>query len=178
LNDQKKVQVERSTFVLATNLLLILLYWQWRPITAVIWSMHHPVGEAVLMGLFWLGWGIVLISTFTINHFDLFGLRQVYLHFRGHEYHYVKFTTTGLYKYVRHPIMLGFIIAFWVTPNMTIGHLLFSLATTVYTVMCVHFEEHDLRKFLGKPYEDYRLHVPTLIPLYKNRNVEADILML
>lgn len=168
------VQVERSTFVLIASLLLILLYWQWRPMTAVIWSVEHAAGKVVLMGLFWLGWGTALLSTFMINHFDLFGLRQVYLHLRDQEYHHAKFTTTGLYKYVRHPIMLGFIIAFWATPHMTSGHLLFAVATTVYILIGIQFEEHDLRHFLGKDYEDYRQRVPMLIPSCKKRNAETE----
>lgn len=156
--------VERSTYVLIASLLLILLFWQWRPMTAVIWNLEHTVDKAVLLGLFGLGWAIVLGSSFMINHFDLLGLRQVYLHLRGQEYHHVKFTTSGLYKYVRHPLMLGFIIAFWATPHMTSGHLLFAVATTVYILIGLQFEEHDLRRFLGKDYEDYRRRVPMLIP--------------
>jgi len=111
--------IERSTFVMVTSLMLLLIYWQWRPMTGVIWSTDHAIGKAVLTGLFWLGWLTVLLSTFMINHFDLFGLRQVWLYLRNQEYHHVKFQTTSLYKFVRHPIMLGFIIAFWATPCMT-----------------------------------------------------------
>lgn len=168
------VAVERSTFVLVTSLLLILLFWQWRPIGAVIWSVDRAVAKAALMGLFWIGWGTVLLSTFMINHFDLFGLRQVYFHLRNQEYHHVKFMTTGLYSYVRHPIMLGFIIAFWATPHMTAGHLLFSVATTAYIVIGVQFEEQDLLTFLGQDYEHYRRHVPMLIPFWKKRTAKTD----
>jgi protein-S-isoprenylcysteine O-methyltransferase Ste14 len=157
-------QVERSTFVLAASLLLILLYWQWRPMISVIWNVSHPVGRACLTGLFWCGWGVALASTFMIHHFDLFGLRQAYLYVCDREYQSVNFTTAWLYKYVRHPIMLGFIIAFWATPHMTAGHLLFAFVTTVYIVVGVQFEEHDLRKILGQTYEDYRNRVPMLIP--------------
>jgi protein-S-isoprenylcysteine O-methyltransferase Ste14 len=167
------VQVERSTFVLVASLLLFLLYWQWRPITAVIWNVEHPAGKAILISIFWLGWVMVLWSTFMINHFDLFGLRQVWFHLRNQEYHHVKFQTSSLYKYLRHPIMLGFIIAFWATPYMTAGHLLFAVATTTYILIGIQFEEHDLVQFLGKDYDDYRSRVPMLIPSLKRRNAQT-----
>jgi protein-S-isoprenylcysteine O-methyltransferase Ste14 len=169
-----KPEIERSTFVLIASLLLILLYWLWRPMPAVIWSIENPVGKAILIGLFWIGWIIVLSSTFMINHFDLFGLRQVYLHLHNKRYTHVKFTKAGLYKYIRHPLMLGFIVAFWATPYMTAGHLLFALATTAYIIIGIQFEEHDLRNFLGQDYEDYRRHVPMLIPLYMKKPAETN----
>ena len=149
------VPVERSTFVLAASLLLLLLYWRWRPMPGVIWGVEYPAGKALLLGLFWLGWVTVLLSTFIVNHFDLFGLRQVWLHLRNQEYHHVQFQTRSLYRYIRHPIMLGFIIAFWATPHMTAGHLLFAVATTVYIFIGIQFEEHDLVQLLGKNYDDY-----------------------
>ncbi len=164
------VQVERSTFVLIASLLLLLLYWQWRPMTTVMWSIEHDVGRMVLWGIFWFGWAIVLLSTFLINHFDLFGLRQVWLHLVGKEYHHVKFQTTGAYKHLRHPIMLGFIIAFWATPHMTAGHLLFAVATTAYILIGIQFEERDLVRFLGDDYKNYRQRVPMLIPSLKKRS--------
>lgn len=161
------VHIERSTFVLAASTILLLLYWQWRPITAVIWNVENPAGKSVLWMLFWLGWIMVVLSTFMINHFDLLGLRQVWLHLRGKEYHHVEFQTTILYKYLRHPVMLGFIIAFWATPQMSAGHLLFAVATTAYILVGIQFEEHDLIRFLGKDYEDYRRRVPMFVPLMK-----------
>lgn len=161
--------VERSTFVLAASLLLLLLYWWWCPMPGVIWSVENPGGKALLLGLFWLGWGIVLLSTFIVNHFDLFGLRQVWLHFRNQEYHHVHFQASSLYRYIRHPIMLGFIIAFWATPLMTAGHLLFAVVTTLYILIGIRLEEHDLVQLIGKDYEDYRRRVPMLIPFLRKR---------
>ncbi len=163
-------EVERSTFVLVASLLLLLLYWQWRPMTAVVWSVEGRIGTILLTGLFWLGWGVVLLSTFMIDHFDLFGLRQVFLPLQNKEYTGIKFKTTMLYKFVRHPIMLGFIIAFWATPHMTTGHLLFAAMTTVYIFMGLQFEEHDLKAAIGPDYEEYSRRVPMLIPCMKKRN--------
>ncbi len=165
--------VERSTFVLAASLLLLLLYWQWRPMTTAIWNLENPVGKALLWGLFGLGWLTVLLSTFLVNHFDLFGLRQVWLHLLNRQYHHVAFQTTTLYRYIRHPIMLGFIVAFWATPNMTAGHLLFAVGTTAYILMGIQFEEHDLVRFVGKDYEDYRKRVPMLVPFTKKQGART-----
>lgn len=158
--------VERSTYVLLSSLLLLLLYWQWRPMNDVIWSVEEPAGRVVLWAFFWFGWVITLLSSFMINHFDLFGLRQVYLYVRGQEYEPVPFKAAGLYRYVRHPLMLGFIIAFWATPHMTTGHLLFAIATTAYIAIAIHFEESDLRRFLGEQYERYAARVPMLLPKF------------
>jgi protein-S-isoprenylcysteine O-methyltransferase Ste14 len=146
-----------------------MLCWLWRPMPGVIWNIESPVGKVVLFGLFWLGWGTLLFSSFIINHFDLFGLRQVWLHIGNKEYHYVEFQTKSFYRYIRHPIMLGFIIAFWATPSMTAGHLLFASAMTAYILIGVQFEEHDLIQHLGKDYEDYQHQVPMFIPLMKKR---------
>ena len=144
--------VERSTFVLFTSLILILLYWQWRPMTGNIWTVENPAGHLILEILFWLGWVIVLVSTFMINHFDLFGLRQVYLYIKRKEYTPPDFHIPGFYKYLRHPVMLGFIIAFWATPEMTVGHLLFAIATTAYIFIGILLEERDLIHLYGEVY--------------------------
>jgi protein-S-isoprenylcysteine O-methyltransferase Ste14 len=162
-------EIERSTFVLLASLLLLLLYWQWRPMTGVIWSVESTVGTMILMSVFWLGWLIVLSSTFMINHFDLFGLRQVMLPLMNKEYTNVGFKTTMFYKFVRHPIMLGFIIAFWATPHMTVGHLLFAGVTTIYIFMGLQFEEHDLKHAIPE-YEEYRHEVPMLVPGMKHHH--------
>lgn len=156
--------IERSTYVLISSLLLFLLFWQWRTMPAVIWDVTWQPGRTALYVLFGLGWVTVLTATFMINHFDLFGLRQVYLAWRGQPYSDLRFRTSLLYRLVRHPIMLGFIVAFWATPTMTAGHLLFALATTGYILIALQFEEHDLTEALGDQYRDYRSRVPMLVP--------------
>lgn len=157
--------IERSTFVLLSSLALILLFWLWRPMTATVWNVENSAGRYLLWILFWLGWGLVLLGTFLINHFDLFGLRQVYLFFQGKEYTGLGFGTPLLYKIVRHPIMLGFIIAFWATPQMTVGHLVFALATTAYILIGIRLEERDMVDMYGSRYEEYRDKVSMLVPL-------------
>ena len=161
--------VERSTYVLLASLALVLLFWQWRPMLDVIWSVESPIGYYVLWGLFWLGWTLVLVSTFLINHFDLFGLRQVYLYQRGQSAGDLGFRTPGLYKLMRHPIMLGFITAFWATPRMTVGHLIFAIATTAYILIAIQLEERDLTNIHGQTYEDYRHRVSMLLPIPKRK---------
>jgi methanethiol S-methyltransferase len=156
--------VERSTYVLLSSLLLALLCWKWQAIPAVVWDVSSPLPRALLLALFALGWLIVLLSTFMINHFDLFGLRQVYLRLRGVDYTPPDFTRRALYGFVRHPIMLGFVIAFWATPHMSVGHLVFSIATTGYILVGIFLEERDLVKFIGPEYEAYREKVPMLFP--------------
>ncbi len=157
--------IERSTYVLLSSLILILLFWLWQPLPDTLWNIESGIWFALINSLFWLGWGIVFISTFMINHFDLFGLRQVYLHLKGKEITPIKFQKSGLYKYVRHPLMLGFIIAFWATPRMTLGHLIFSIATTAYIFVGIWFEERDLIRYHGDKYRKYRDQVHMIVPL-------------
>jgi len=157
--------IERSTYVLLSSLILILLFWLWQPLPDTLWNIESGIWFVLINSLFWLGWGIVFISTFMINHFDLFGLRQVYLHLKGKEITPIKFQKSGLYKYVRHPLMLGFIIAFWATPRMTLGHLIFSIATTAYIFVGIWFEERDLIRYHGDKYRKYRDQVHMIVPL-------------
>ncbi len=161
--------IERSTFVLLASLLLDLLYWQWRAMPGVVWNVEGVVGRNLLLALFWTGWLIVLLSTFMINHFDLFGLRQVFLNLRGQAYRPLEFKTWGLYKLVRHPLMLGFIIAFWATPTMTTGHLVFALVTTVWILISIQLEERDLIKAHGTDYQRYREETAMLLPIPKKK---------
>jgi methanethiol S-methyltransferase len=155
--------VERSTYVLAGSLVLALLFWQWRPITATVWQAEGGIA-LLLWGVFALGWATVLLSTFLINHFDLFGLRQSWMNLRNRPLKPLVFRTTLLYRLVRHPIMLGFLLAFWFTPSMSAGHLLFTLGMTLYILVGVHYEERDLVRALGKEYVDYRRGTPAFVP--------------
>ncbi len=148
--------IERSTYVLASSLLLGLLFWQWRPIPFVVWHVGNPAGRWLMHAVFWLGWAVVLLSTFLIDHFDLFGLRQVYCFASGRPYRPIDFKTPALYRFVRHPLMTGFIVAFWAAPTMTAGHLLFAVATTAYILIALRFEERDLERYHGEPYRAYR----------------------
>jgi methanethiol S-methyltransferase len=157
--------VERSTYVLFSSLALGLLFWQWRPLGGVVWSVEDPTGRLVLRGLFAFGFVLVLVTTFLINHFDLFGLRQVWLHLLGRQYTAPRFATPGPYRLVRHPLYVGWLFAFWMTPTMTLAHLVFALATTGYILIAIQLEERDLVREYGEAYEDYRQRVPMLVPL-------------
>ncbi|MFC4310292.1 methanethiol S-methyltransferase [Steroidobacter flavus] len=159
---------ERSTYVLFSSLALILLFWLWQPIGAVIWQVNSPLGQTVLYAGFAAGWILLLLSTFLINHFDLFGLRQSWLYFRGRPYTEIAFRTPSLYKVVRHPLYVGWLLTFWCTPTMTAAHLLFAVMTTAYILIAIQFEERDLTRAFPE-YESYRRKVPALIPFTKGR---------
>ena len=154
---------ERSTYVLASSLALILLFWQWRPLGGVVWDIQAPAGRALMYAGFAFGWGLVLLTTFLINHFDLFGLRQVWLHLLGRPYEPLPFKMPLLYKVVRHPLYVGWFFAFWSTPTMTATHLLFAVATTAYILIAIQLEERDLVD-AHPEYAEYRRRVPMLIP--------------
>lgn len=162
---------QRSTYVLLSSLILLLLFWQWRPIPTVIWQTDGLL-TWLLTSVHWLGWLIAFASTYMIDHFDLFGLRQAFVAWRGAEISGQSFRTPLLYKIVRHPLMLGFLLAFWATPEMTVGHLLFALANTAYILVALQFEERDLIVEFGAAYHDYRRRVPMLAPRLFVRQTE------
>ena len=166
--------VERSTYVLAATLALALLLWQWRPIPEpVIWSVESAAGTLVLRSVFWLGWTVLLVSTFLINHFELFGLRQVFARLAGHELPEAEFRTPFFYRYVRHPLYVGWLLTFWSAPVMTVAHLFFAAMTTAYILMAIRFEEADLMSAYGDTYRRYRTQVPMIIPALRNPQEEA-----
>ncbi len=164
---------ERSTYVLFSSAALILLFWQWRPMGGVVWSVEDPTARLALRGLFGFGWALLLACTFYINHFDLFGLRQVWLYLVGKPYIPLAFVTPGPYRLVRHPLYVGWLTIFWATPTMTVAHLVFSIATTSYILIAIQFEERDLVREYGSRYEQYRRRVPMLLPFGRRPADEA-----
>ena len=155
--------LERSTYLLFSSAALLFLFWRWEPMGGVIWNLQSPVGRYAMYGLYIAGWLIVLAATFLINHFDLFGLRQVWLHLRDKRYTNLAFRTPGFYRLVRHPLYVGWILVFWSAPRMTAAHLVFALATTIYILVAIKFEERDLME-MHPEYSAYRERVPMLIP--------------
>ena len=164
LKRQLPAPAERSVYVLLSSLLLMLLFWQWRPLPVVLWSAGSDIGQAIGWTVFALGFGLVLLSTFLIDHFELFGLKQVWRHWFGRAETPANFVQPMLYRLVRHPLYLGFILAFWGGPVMTVGHCLFASAMTAYILIAIRFEERDLVRQLGDRYRDYRRQVPMLLP--------------
>ena len=164
--------IERSTYVLASSLALILMFWQWRPLGGVVWDVQNEVGRALLYSGFAFGWGLVLVATFVINHFDLFGLRQVWRHLLGQPQSEVRFVTPFLYRIVRHPLYVGWMFAFWSTPAMTVTHLFFAAVTTGYILVAVQLEERDLAR-LHPEYTEYRKQVPMMIPALSRPQVKV-----
>jgi protein-S-isoprenylcysteine O-methyltransferase Ste14 len=163
---------ERSVYVLAASIALLILFLFWRPIPAVVWSLNpipHSVFNQLIWLAFWAGWAMVLISTFLINHFELFGLQQAWLNLQGRQAEPPKFRKPLFYKWIRHPLYLGFFLAFWATPEMTAGHLLLAVGVSVYMLIAIRYEERDLVGLFGKDYEDYRAEVGMLTPRFKRR---------
>ena len=165
---------ERSTYVLFSSVALILLFWQWRPIGGLVWQVTNGPMRIAIYGVYAIGWLLLLVATFLINHFDLFGLRQVYLHFRGQEYTGLKFRTPGLYRLMRHPIYFSWLCIFWATPRMTIAHLVFSVATTGYILMAIQLEERDLIRAYGDAYQRYKRQVPSILPVRFGRETSEN----
>jgi protein-S-isoprenylcysteine O-methyltransferase Ste14 len=167
---------ERSTYVLLSSLALIAMFAWWQPLGGMVWNVTDATMRGVLWGGFAFGWLLVLVSTFLINHFDLFGLRQVWLQLRGRPYTHLAFGTPGPYRLVRHPLYVGWLFAFWATPTMTVSHLVFAIATTGYILIAIRFEERDLVAHHGKLYQEYAEKVPMLVPFTRKRNVDEAFL--
>lgn len=162
--------IERSTYVLTASVMLMILFLGWRPIGQPIWDVGDPTFGGIIWLLFWIGWGTVLLSTFLINHFELFGLQQAWFYFRGRNSEPPKFRQPLLYRWVRHPLYLGFFLAFWATPHMTAGHLLLAAGMSVYMLIAIRYEEHDLITLFGSDYETYRKRVGMLLPRFGRRS--------
>lgn len=167
---------ERSTYVLFSSLALIAMFVFWQPLGGTIWDVRDTTGVFILYSLFGFGWLLVLVATFLINHFDLFGLRQVWLYLRGREYTPLAFKTPGAYRFVRHPLYVGWFFVFWATPVMTAGHLFFALVTTAYILFAIRLEERDLVTALGEDYAEYRRQVPMLIPGLRSYEEKQQVL--
>jgi methanethiol S-methyltransferase len=163
------VQIERSTYVLLASLCLILLFWKWEPMGGIIWQAESAIAKTILLSVSLIGFGIVLLSTLLINHFDLFGLRQVWMYFTGTPYQPIAFRTPLFYKHIRHPLYLGFIIAFWAAPTMTAAHLFFAIMTTGYILIAIQLEERDLTKEFGASYQAYKESAAMLVPFMNFR---------
>jgi protein-S-isoprenylcysteine O-methyltransferase Ste14 len=166
---------ERSTYVVLASLILLLLAWQWRPLPGAVWEVKGGLAELISLALFWLGWLIVLVSSFLINHFELFGLQQVYFNLVGKRPAPPRFQTPWLYKLARHPMMLGLLIAFWAAPRLSLGHLLFAAGMTAYILVGIYFEERDLVRYLGDEYAAYQRQTPMLLPLTRRGQAAAPI---
>jgi protein-S-isoprenylcysteine O-methyltransferase Ste14 len=156
--------IERSTYVLLASLILLLLYWQWRPMPEIVWQVDNSLGRGVLWVLYFAGWLIVLYSSSVIDHFELFGLKQVWTHLQGRESGTAPFSERSIYRWVRHPLMFGFLVAFWSAPTMSQGRLLFAAVTTVWILIAIQIEERDLVTMLGEPYRQYRERTPMIVP--------------
>ena len=170
--------IERNTFVLFTCLILSLMYWQWQPMPTLIWNIKSEPAQYFLYSLSALGWGIALLATFQINHFDLFGLRQVWLELRGKTYTPLKFKKAGFYKIVRHPLMLGFLIAFWSTPALSVGHLVLAGTFTLFILLALNLEERDLMALHDEDYKNYMRTTPRILPLPKKKTEDVGTVQL
>jgi len=168
------VEVERSTYVLASSVALLLLFWKWQPLGGTVWTIENSVGRGVLYGGYAFGWLLVLAATFAINHFDLFGLRQVWLHMQGRPQQKLRFTTPFFYRVVRHPLYVGWLCVFWITPTMTVTHLFFAAVTTAYILVAIRFEERDLMREHPE-YAEYRQHVPMIVPKLLPQNDPSNV---